>query len=55
MKRAIINNGLMYGTLNGVIMENWKIEEIINSCIDNNTAELIIDTNETKMYLLAIN
>jgi hypothetical protein len=52
MKRAIINRTLNYGTLEGVIMENWKIEEIVDKALQNNLAKCVVDTDETLMYII---
>jgi len=55
MQIAIINRNLQFGTLNGVIMKNSIIMEIIIDAIKKNAAELLIDTNETLMYNLQKN
>lgn len=50
--RAIINRTVNYGTLNGVITKNEEIRKVINQSLKQGNAKLIIDTDETLMYIL---
>jgi hypothetical protein len=50
--KAIINRQQNFGTLNGVITKNDEIRKVINQHLKQGTAKLIIDTEETLMYIL---
>jgi hypothetical protein len=50
--KAIINRQLNFGTLNGVITKNEEIRTIISKYLKQGNAKLIIDTDETLMYIL---
>ena len=50
--KAIINRNGTFGTLNGVITENSKIQSEINKGLKSGTAKKLIDTDETLMYEL---
>jgi hypothetical protein len=52
--KAIINRNSNFGTLNGVITENSKIQSEINKGLKNGTAKKLVDTDSTLMYLLKI-
>ena len=51
-KTAIINRTVNYGTLNNVITKNEEIRKVINEHLKQGKAKLIIDTDETLMYIL---
>jgi hypothetical protein len=50
--RAIINREQNFGTLNGVITKNEEIRKVVNQHLKQGTAKLVIDTEETLMYIL---
>jgi hypothetical protein len=53
--KAIINRNSKFGTLNGVITENSKIQAEINKGLKNGTAKKLVDTDETLMYEIVLN
>jgi hypothetical protein len=50
--KAIINRQQNFGTLNGVITKNEEIRKVVNQHLKQGTAKLVIDTEETLMYIL---
>ena len=50
--KAIINRTVTYGMLNGIITKNEEIRKLINQHLKQGKAKLIIDTEETLMYIL---
>jgi hypothetical protein len=50
--KAIINRQQNFGTLNGVITKNEEIKKVVNQHLKQGTAKLVIDTEETLMYIL---
>jgi len=50
--KAIINRNETFGTLGGVITKNDQIRKVVNQCLKQGTARLLVDTNETLMYEL---
>ena len=50
--RAIINRGMKWGTLNGVIMFNTDIMKKVNEYLKQGKAKLLLDSEDTLMYLL---
>lgn len=50
--KAIINRNKEFGTLDGVITKNEEIRKVINQHLKQGTAKLLVDTEETLMYIL---
>jgi hypothetical protein len=50
--KAIINRELNFGTLNGVITPNTEIYKVVFSHLKKGTAKLVLDSDETLMYIL---
>lgn len=51
--KAIINRTLTFGSLNGVITPNADIYKVVFSHLKNGTARLVIDSDDTLMYILS--
>ncbi len=51
-RKAIINRGKIFGTLDGVITKNQEILTLINQHLKQGTAKLLIASEETYMYIL---
>jgi hypothetical protein len=49
---AIINRGMIFGSLNGVLTPNAQVLSIVNKHIKQGTAKLVCDTEDTLMYKL---
>jgi len=50
--RAIINRGEKFSTLGGVIRPTEEVTSVVNDHIKAGTARVLVDTEETLMYVL---
>lgn len=51
-RKAIINKGKQFGTIDGVITKSSDIMSLVFKHLKNGTAKKIVDTDETLFYEL---
>lgn len=54
MMKAIINRGTVFGMLDGVVTKNEEIRKLVNKCLKQGKAQLLLETEETLMYDLKL-
>lgn len=50
--KVIINRGKKYGTVDSKLTTTEDLYKLVNMHLKSGTAELLVDTDETLMYLL---